>query len=93
MDCWSNVSSLLINEHIILVTIPQDETFINGETIIEQFFQRKIGQAWNERRASQLMDVCLAVSSLGNVIVTTCWYEKDTEDVAPTDYVAEPAEI
>ncbi|KAJ8059581.1 hypothetical protein OCU04_011236 [Sclerotinia nivalis] len=74
---------LLTNiSYMIVVTIPQDGTFLNGETVIEQFFQRTIGQAWNERRASQLMDACIAVSSLGNVIVTTFTAARVKQEIA-----------
>ncbi|CAD6445349.1 de1bd2df-e27b-4a2f-9748-9a3129b5dc9c [Sclerotinia trifoliorum] len=74
---------LLTNiSYMIVVTIPQDGIFIDGETVIEQFFQRTIGQAWNERRASQVMDVCLAISSLGNVIVTTFTAARVKQEIA-----------
>ncbi|KAM0156130.1 hypothetical protein ACHAPG_005478 [Botrytis cinerea] len=56
--------------------------FPDGDTVVEQFFRRTIGQAWNERRASQLMDACLAVSSLGNVIVTTFTAARVKQEIA-----------
>lgn len=67
---------------MIVVTIPQDGSFKDSDPIVEQFFKRTIGQAWNERRAGQLMDACLAVSSLGNVIVTTFTAARVKQEIA-----------
>ncbi|KAI9642690.1 hypothetical protein NHQ30_008421 [Ciborinia camelliae] len=67
---------------MIVVPLPQDGNFIDGETVIEQFFKLTIGQAWNERRAIQLMNACLAVSSLGNVIVTTFTAARVKQEIA-----------
>ncbi|KAF7896513.1 hypothetical protein EAF00_006527 [Botryotinia globosa] len=74
---------LLTNiSYMIVVVVPQDGNFPDGESVVEQFFKRTIGQAWNERRASQLMDACLAVSSLGNVIVTTFTAARVKQEIA-----------
>lgn len=67
---------------MIVVVVPQNGDFPDGDTVVEQFFRRTIGQAWNERRASQLMDACLAVSSLGNVIVTTFTAARVKQEIA-----------
>src|SRR5690348_14819072 len=67
---------------MIVVEVPQNGDFPDGDTVVEQFFRRTIGQAWNERRASQLMDACLAVSSLGNVIVTTFTAARVKQEIA-----------
>ncbi|KAM0141905.1 hypothetical protein ACHAP3_001898 [Botrytis cinerea] len=68
--------------YMIVVVVPQNGDFPDGDTVVEQFFRRTIGQAWNERRASQLMDACLAVSSLGNVIVTTFTAARVKQEIA-----------
>ncbi|KAB8300866.1 hypothetical protein EYC80_002794 [Monilinia laxa] len=67
---------------MIVVPIPQDANFRNGETVIAEFFKRRIGRVWTERRAIQLMDACLAVSSLGNVIVTTFTAARVKQEIA-----------
>lgn len=67
---------------MIVVPIPQDANFTNGETVVAQFFKLTIGRAWTEKRAVQLMNACLAVSSLGNVIVTTFTAARVKQEIA-----------
>ncbi|KAA8571418.1 hypothetical protein MFRU_026g00320 [Monilinia fructicola] len=68
--------------YMIVVPIPQDANFTNGETVVAQFFKLTIGRAWTEKRAVQLMNACLAVSSLGNVIVTTFTAARVKQEIA-----------
>ncbi|ESZ89783.1 hypothetical protein SBOR_9834 [Sclerotinia borealis F-4128] len=68
--------------YMIVVPIPKDGNFTSGKSVVEEFFRLTIGQAWNEGRSIQLMDACLAVSSLGNVIVTTFTAARVKQEIA-----------
>ncbi|KAM3072668.1 hypothetical protein ACMFMF_007003 [Clarireedia jacksonii] len=59
-----------------------DGDFQYKPTIIEQFFMSTIGQAWNNKGALRLMNACVAVSSLGNVIVTTFTAARVKQEIA-----------
>ena len=56
---------------MIVVPLPRHGPFPDDFSVIGEFFKLTIGKAWTEKNALILMNICLTISSLGNVIVTT----------------------
>ncbi|KAH8758173.1 amino acid permease-domain-containing protein [Hyaloscypha sp. PMI_1271] len=68
--------------YMIVVPLPRRGEFPSDFSVIGEFFKLTIGKAWTERNALVLMNTFLAVSSLGNVIVTTFTAARVKQEIA-----------
>jgi hypothetical protein len=56
---------------MIVVPIPRGENFDGSFSIVTDFFQLTIGQRSGQKAATRLLNSFIAISSLGNIIITT----------------------